>query len=162
MHNSKTAEALIVRQHLEKVSVEAIDSVMDEIQGAHTSADIWQVEKKISAHISHKKAKAYGGLIEQHNSMSNHLMGKDGLGDRSSEIADAEEDFHKSISTLVSTVITEGAKIPREHRVVLTSSILHLVLTLPLDPVLAPSIDLPLEKECKITLGDALWAFPMS
>ena len=25
-HNSKTAEALIVRQHLEKVSVEAIDS----------------------------------------------------------------------------------------------------------------------------------------
>ena len=35
-HNSKTAEALLVRQCLEKVSVEAIDSVMDEIQGAHT------------------------------------------------------------------------------------------------------------------------------
>ena len=28
----------------------------------------------------------------------------------SSEIAEAEEDFRKSISTLVSTVITEGAK----------------------------------------------------
>ena len=51
-HNSKTAEALIVRQHLEKVSVEAINSTMDEIQGTHTPTDIWQVEKKISAHIS--------------------------------------------------------------------------------------------------------------
>ena len=39
-HNSKTAEALIVRQHLEKVSVEAIDSVMDEIQGTCTPSDI--------------------------------------------------------------------------------------------------------------------------
>ena len=92
----------------------------------------------------------------------NHLTGKDGLGGGSSEIADAEEDFHKSISTLVSTVITEGAKIPGEHGAALTSSILHLVPTLPLDPVLAPSIDLPLEKECKITLGNALWAFPVS
>ena len=161
-HNSKTAEALIVRQHLEKVSAEAIDSMMDEIQGTHTPADIWRVEKKISAHISHERAKAYGGLIEQHNSMSDCLTGKDGLGDRSSEIADAEEDFRKSISTLVSTMITEGAKIPGECSVALTSSILHLVPTLPFDPVLAPSIDLPPEKECKITLGDALWAFPMS
>ena len=105
-HNSKTVEALIVRQHLEKVSVEAIDSVMDEIQGTHTPADIWQVEKKISAHISHERAKAYSALIKQHNSMSDHLTGKDGLGDRSSEIADAEEDFCKSISTLISTMIT--------------------------------------------------------
>ena len=30
-HNSKTAEALLVRQHLEKASVEAIDSMKDEI-----------------------------------------------------------------------------------------------------------------------------------
>ena len=36
-HNSKTMEALLVRQHLEKVSAKAIDSVMDEIQGAHPS-----------------------------------------------------------------------------------------------------------------------------
>ena len=92
-HNSKTAEALIVRQHLEKVSAEAIDSTMDEIQGARTPADIWQVEKRISAHVSHERAKAYGALIEQHNSMSDHLTGKDGLGGGSSEIADAEEDF---------------------------------------------------------------------
>ena len=161
-HNSKTAEALIVRQHLEKVSVEAIDSTMDEIQGTHTPADIWWVEKKISAHVSHKRAKAYSALVKHHNSMSDCLTGKDGLGGRSSEIVDAEEDFHKSISTLVSTMITEGAKVPGEHGVVLTSSILHLVPTLPLDLVLAPSIDLPLEKECKITLGNASWAFPAS
>ena len=141
-HNSKTAEALIVRQHLEKVSVEAIDSVMDEIQGAHTPADMWQVEKKISAHISHERVKAYGAFIEQHNSMSDHLMGKDGSGNGSSEITDVEEEFCKSISTLISTVITEGAKIPGEHGVALTSSIFWLVPTLPLDPVLAPSIDL--------------------
>ena len=61
-HNSKTVEALLVRQHLEKVSAEAIDSVMDEIQSAHTPADMWWVEKKISACIS----------------MSDHLTGKDG------------------------------------------------------------------------------------
>ena len=45
-HNSKTAEAFLVRQHLEKASIEAIDSMKDEIQGARTSADVWRVEKK--------------------------------------------------------------------------------------------------------------------
>ena len=159
-HNSKTVEALLVRQHLEKVSAEAIDSVMDEIQDAHTAADMWWVEKKISACISHERAKAYGALIEQHHSMSDHLTGKDGSGDKSSEMADVEEEFCKSISTLISTVITEGAKIPGEHGVALTSSIIQLVPTLPLDLVLVPSIDLPLEKECKITLGDASRPFP--
>ena len=122
---------------------------------------MWWVEKKISAHISHERAKAYGALIEQHNSMSNHLTRKDGSSDGSSEIADVEEEFCKSISTLISTMITEGAKIPEEHRVALTSSIFQLVPTLPLDLVLAPSIDLPPEKECKVTLGDASWLFPM-
>ena len=77
-HNSKTAEALLVRQCLEKVSVEAIDSIMDETQGAQTPADMWQVEKKISAHISCERAKAYSALIEQHHSVSDHLTGKDG------------------------------------------------------------------------------------
>ena len=37
----------------------------------------------------------------------------------------------------------------------LISSVLHLVPTLPLDPVLTPAVDLPLERECRITLGDA-------
>ena len=39
----------------------------------------------------------------------------------------------------------------------LISSILHLVPTLPLDPVLTPPVDLPLERECRITLSDASW-----
>ena len=85
-NNSKTVEALLVRQHLEKVSAEAIDSMMDEIQGAQTPADMWWVEKKISAHISHERAKAYSALIKQHHSVSNHLTGKDGLGNGSSEM----------------------------------------------------------------------------
>ena len=155
-HNSKTAEALLVRQHLEKVSAKAIDSVMDEIQGAHTPADMWQVEKKISAHISCERAKAYGALNEQHCFISNHLTGKDGSGNGSSEMVDVEEEFQKSISNLISTIITEGAKIPGECSMALMSSIIQLVPTLPLDLVLVPSIDLPLEKEYKITLGNAL------
>ena len=159
-HNSKTAEALLVRQCLEKVSAKAIDSVMDEIQSAHTPADMWWVEKKISACISCKRAKAYSALVEQHCSMSDHLTGKDGLGDRSSEMADAKEEFHKSISNLISTIITEGAKIPGECGVALMSSIIRLVSTLHLDLVLAPSIDLPPEKECKITLGNTSRPFP--
>ena len=40
-HNSKVAEALLVRQCLEKASTEAIDLAMEEIQGAHTPADMW-------------------------------------------------------------------------------------------------------------------------
>ena len=51
-HNSKTAEAFLVRQHLEKASIEAIDLMKDEIQGAHTSADVWQVKKRIAAQVS--------------------------------------------------------------------------------------------------------------
>ena len=72
-----------------------------------------------------------------------------------SEIAEAEENFHKSISTLVSTVITEGAKVPGECGAALISSVLCLVPPLHLDPVLTLTIDLPLEKGCRITLGDA-------
>ena len=149
-----------MRQHLEKVSAEAIDSVMDEIQSACTLTDMWQVEKKISACISCKRAKAYSALMKQHRSISNHLTGRDGSGDGSSEMADVEEEFHKSISNLISTIITEGAKIPGEHSMALMSSIIWLVPTLPLDLVLAPSIDLPPERECKITLGDTLRSFP--
>ena len=58
-HNSKTAEALLVRQRLGKASAEAIDSMKDEIQGARTPADMWRVEKRISAYVSCERAKAY-------------------------------------------------------------------------------------------------------
>ena len=111
-YNSKTAEALLVRQCLEKVSVEAINSAMEKIQGAHTPADMWRVEKRISAHVSCERARVYSALAEHHNSVSNHLIGRDRSGSELSKIADAEEDFHKSISTQVSTVITGGAKVP--------------------------------------------------
>ena len=111
--------------------------------------------------MSHERAKAYCALTKHHDSVSDDLTGKGRSSSGSSEIAEAEEDFHKSISTLVSTVITEGAKVPGEHGAALTSSILHLVPTLPLDPVLTPPIDLPPGKECRITLGDASWNVSM-
>ena len=161
-HNSKIVEALLTRQCLEKASPEAIDLVMDEIQGAHTPADMWWVEKRISTHISHERAKAYKALVEQHHSEPELPTGKDGPGSGSSEMAEAEEEFHKSISDLISTAITEGAKVPAGHRVALTSNILWLVPNLPLNPVLMPCIDLPLEKECKIILGQARRSVPAS
>ena len=62
-HNSKTTEALLVRQHLEKASIEAIDSMKDEIQGARTSADMWRVKKRISAYVSAQEGQ---GLLCPH------------------------------------------------------------------------------------------------
>ena len=107
--------------------------------------------------MSRKRAKAYCALTQHHDLVSDDLMGKGGSSTGASEIAEAEENFHKSISNLVSTVITEGAKLPRECGAALISSVLCLVPTLPLDPVLTPTIDLPLERECRIILGDASW-----
>ena len=154
-HNSKTAEAILVRQHLEKASIEAIDSMKDEIQGARTSADVWQVKKRIAAQVSHIRAKAYCDLAQHHNSVSDDLTGQGGLSTGSSKIAEAEENFRKSVSNLVSTVITEGAKVSGEHGAALISSIMRLVPPLPLNPVLTPTIDLLPEGQCRIVLGDA-------
>ena len=128
----------------------------DEIQGARTSADMWQIEKRIAVQVSHERAKAYCALTQHHDSVSDNLTGKGGLSTGSSEIAEAEENFHKSISNLVSTVITEGAKVSGECGAALISSILHLVPTLPLEPVLTLTIDLPPERECRIMH----WAMP--
>ena len=110
-HNSKTAEAFLVRQCLEKASIEAIDLMKDEIQGAHTSADVWWVEKRIAAQVSCARAKAYCDLAQHHNSVSNNLTGQGGSSTRSTKIAEAEENFRKSVSNLVSTVVTKGAKV---------------------------------------------------
>ena len=161
-HNSKTAEALLVRQHLEKASIEAIDSMKDEIQGTRTSADMWRVEKRIAAQVSRARAKAYCDLAQHHGSVSDDLTGQGGSSTGSSKIAEAEENFRKSVSNLVSTVITEGAKVLGECGAVLISSILHLVPTLPMSPVLTPTIDLLPERECRIILGDAPWSVSMS
>ena len=123
---------------------------------------MWQVEKKISAHISHKRAMAYGALVEQNCSTSELSRGKGGPGTRPSKMDEAEEEFHKSISDLISTTITEGAKVPGGYSVALTSNILWLVPNLPLNPVLVPCIDLPLEKECRIILGETPRPIPAS
>ena len=153
-HNSKTAEAFLVRQCLEKASIDAIDSMKDEIQGARMSADVWWVKKRIAAQVSHVRAKAYCDLTQHHNSVSDDLTGQGGSSTRSTEIAEAEENFCKSVSNLVSTVITEGAKVSGERGAALISSILCLVPPLPLNPMLTPAIDLLPEGQCRIILGD--------
>ena len=75
-HNSKTAEAFLVRQHLEKASIKAIDLMKDEIQGTCTSADVWWVKMRIAAQVSRARAKAYCDLAQHHNSVSNDLTGQ--------------------------------------------------------------------------------------
>ena len=65
-------------------------------------------------------------------------------------------------SDLISTAITEGAKVPGGHGVALMSNILWLVPNLPLNLVLALCIDLPLEIECRIISGEALRSIPAS
>ena len=100
--------------------------------------------------------------MEQHRSKSELPTGKDGPGSRSSEMAEVEEEFHKSISDLISTTITEGAKVPGGHGVALTSNILWLVPNLSLNLVLVPCIDLPPEKECRIILGETPRPIPAS
>ena len=161
-HNSKTTKVLLVRQHLEKASIEAIDLMKDEIQGTRTSADMWRVKKRIAAQVSRMRAKAYCDLAQHYGSVSDDLMGQGGSSTRPSKIAEAEENFCKSISNLVSTVITEGAKVSGKHGAVLISSILCLVPTLPISPVVTPTIDLLPERECRIILGDAPWSVSVS
>ena len=65
-HNSKVADALLTKQCLEKASAEAIESMMDAIWAACTPADMWQIEKRISACISLQRAKAYNAMVEQY------------------------------------------------------------------------------------------------
>ena len=101
--------------HLEKASIEAVDSMKDEIQGARTSADMWRVEKKIGAQVSRVRVKAYHDLAQHHDSVFDDLTRQGGSSTGSSEMAEAEENFRKSVSNLVSTVVTEGAKVPGEH-----------------------------------------------
>ena len=157
-HHSNTSQVWLVRQCLEKASIEAVDSMKDEIQGARTSADMWRVKKKISAQVSRARVKAYHDLAQHHDSVFDNLTRQGGSSTGSSEMAEAEENFRKSVSNLVSTVITEGAKVPGECGAALISSVLCLVPNFPLSPVLTPTIDLPTGMECRIILGDAPWS----
>ena len=153
-HNSTTTETLLMKQRLEKAYANAVESMKEGIQGARTSADMWWIEKRITVQVSCERAKAYCVLTQHHGSVSDDLTGKGGSSTKASEVAEAEENC-KSMSNLVSTVITEGAKLPGECGVALISSVFRLVLTLPPAPVLTPTIDLPPERECGIILGDA-------
>ena len=155
-HNSKVVEALLTKQHLKKASTEVIDLVMEGIQGAHIPADMWHVEKKISVFISHERAKASEALIEQHCPELEISLGKDGFGNGSGQMAEAQEEYHKSMTDLISIILTKGAEVPGGHGVALTSNMLQLVPNLPLNPVLMPCIDLPTEKECRIVSGETL------
>ena len=78
-HNSKATEALLVRQHLEKASIKAIDSMKDEIQGTRTLADMWRVKKRIAAQVSRARAKAYCDLTQHYGSVSDNLTGQGGF-----------------------------------------------------------------------------------
>ena len=111
--------------------------------------------------------------MEQYHPRSEPSKGKDGLGNRSkplkgkddsgkgpSRIAEAEEEFHRSMMDLISTILTKGGKIPGGHGVALASNVLQLVPTLPLNPVLTPCIDLPPEKECRIVSGETPRSLP--
>ena len=88
--------------------------------------------------------------------------GKDGSGKGPSGIAEAEEEFHRSMTDLISTILTKGGKIPGGHGVALASNVLQQVPTLPLNLVLMPCIDLPLEKECRIVSGEMPRSLPLS
>ena len=68
-------------------------------------------------HISHERANAYNALVEQYHPGSEPLKVKDDLGKGPSSIAMAEEEFHRSMMDLISTVLTEGGKIPGAHGV---------------------------------------------
>ena len=135
-HNSKIADALLSKKHLERASVVAVESVMDDIQAAHTPVDMLCIEKRISPHISLQRAKAYDTLVEQYRTEPRPCQEKereeeDSEG-TSTGMAEAEVEFHKSMMDLISTVLTEGGKVPGGHGVALASNILQLVPTLPL------------------------------
>ena len=92
-HNSNTSQAWLVRQRLEKASIKAVDSMKDEIQGAHTSADMWRVEKKIGARCPVRGSRLTMTSLNTMTQCPNDLTGQGGSSTGSSEIAEAEENF---------------------------------------------------------------------
>ena len=122
-HNSKIADALLAKQCLEKASTEVMELMMDDIWGACTLVDMWWIEKRISAHISLQKAKAYEALVKQYRPESKPCQDKEGSEVTSKGIAEAEE-FCKSMSDLISIILAEGGKVPRGHGVSLVSNVL--------------------------------------
>ena len=153
-HNSKIADALLTKQCLEKASAEAVESMMDDIWGVCTPADMWWIEKRISTCISLQRAKAYEALVDQYRPEFKPHQDKEGSEGISTGAAEAEEQFHKSMMDLISAILMEGGKVPGGHRVALASNVLWLMPTLPLNPVFMTCVDLPSEKECRIMSGE--------
>ena len=124
-HNSKIADSLFAKKCLQRASADAIESMMDDIQAAHILADMWQIEKRISAHISLQRAKAYDTLVEQYRTEprphQERGKEKEDLGGTSTGIAEAEAEFYKSMMDLISTVLMEDGKVCGGHGVALAS-----------------------------------------
>ena len=88
--------------------------------------------------------------MEQYRTKPGPHEEKEDLEGTSTGMAEAEVEFHKSMTDLISAVPTESGKVPGGHGVALASNILQLVPTLPLNLVLTACMDLPTEKECRI------------
>ena len=96
--------------------------------------------------------------MEQYRPESKPHQSKKGLEGVSGETAKAEE-FCKSMTDLISVILTEGGEVPGGHGVSLASNVLWLVPTLPLNLVLMTCMDLPPE-EYRIVSGEMPRSFP--
>ena len=149
-HNSKIADALLTKQCLEKASAEVIESMMNDIQGACTSVDMWQIEKRISTCISLQRAKAYEALVEQYIPESEPCQDKGGSEGNLYRHCRSRVEVHDGSNICHAH---EGQESSGGHGIALASNVLWLVSTLPLNPVLMTCVDLPPEKECRIMSG---------
>ena len=113
---------------------------------------MWWIQKRISTHISLQRTKTYDTLVKQYRTKprSHEEKEKEDLEGTSTGMAEAEAEFHKSMTDLISALLTERGKVPRGHGVALASNVLQLVPSLPLNPVLTACMDLPPKKECRI------------
>ena len=118
-HNSKIADSLLTKKCLERALADAIESMMDNIWAVCTPVDMWQIEKRISAHISLQRAKAYDTLVEQYSTepRPHQEKEKEGSEGTSTGMVEAEADFHNSMMDLISAVLMEGGKDPGGHGV---------------------------------------------
>ena len=135
-HNSRIADALLIKKELEEASAEAVESMMDDIQAACTPVDMWRIEKRFSACISTQWAKAFNDLAGPYKSDPESCQdrGKDMAG--AWDLVEAEVNPHKSMMDLVSAVITEDTKVPAGQGLAMTLNILQLMPSLPPNPVL--------------------------
>ena len=98
--------------------------------------------------------------MEQYRPESKPHQDKEGSEGASRGIAEAEEEFCKSMMDLIFVILMEGGKVPGGHRVSLAFNVLWLVPTLAVNPVLMTYMDLPPEKECRIVSGETPRLFP--